>query len=128
MPPVYTIRRSGIRLPHILFVIRFAILALAVCVSGLPARAQTETAEVLGTVRDTTGASVTGAAVTLTNVSTGVKADTTTNADGDYDFLNVAIGDYEVGVEHAGFSKVTTDVRVEVEARQRVDFSLKSAP
>ncbi len=125
MPPVYTIRRSGIRLPHILFVIRFAILALAVCVSGLPARAQTETAEVLGTVRDTTGASVTGAAVTLTNVSTGVKADTTTNADGDYDFLNVAIGDYEVGVEHAGFSKVTTDVRVEVEARQRVDFSLK---
>lgn len=120
-----TNNKNGNRSPHILLVIRFAALALAMCFLGLRAQAQTETAEVLGTVHDTTGASVADAAVTLTNLGTGIKADTSTNGDGDYDFLNVPIGEYEVAVEHAGFEKVTADIHLEVGARQRADFALK---
>ena len=118
-------RRSEIRFSRFLLLIRFAVLALAVGVFGAPAHAQSETAEVLGTVHDASGATVADATVTLTNTGTGIAGKTTTNSDGDYDFLNVAVGQYEVAVEHSGFSKVTTDVRVEVGARQRVDFALK---
>jgi len=111
--------------PNILIVMQFAILALAPSVAGLPAHAQSETAEVLGTVRDTSGALVTSATVTLANQGTGIQAKTTTDDKGDYDFLNVAVGEYQVAVEHAGFSKFTTDVSVDVDSRQRVDAALQ---
>jgi hypothetical protein len=105
--------------------IRFTILALAFCAAGLPAHGQSETAEVLGTVKDATGATVSGADVTLANQGTGIQAKTTTDDKGDYDFLNVAVGEYQVAVGHAGFSKFTTDVRVDVDSRQRVDVALQ---
>ena len=83
--------------------------------------AQFETSEVLGTVRDATGGVVSKATVTLTNQGTGIETKTTTDDTGDYDFLNVQVGLYNLRVEKPGFSKFTTDVRVDVEARQRVD-------
>ncbi len=87
--------------------------------------AQFETSEVLGTVHDPSNALVAGATVTLTNKGTGISATTTSDSDGDYDFLNVKVGDYTVSVEAAGFSKFDTDVRVDVEVRQRVDAALQ---
>jgi hypothetical protein len=88
--------------------------------------AQFETAEVLGTVRDPTGGAILKANVTLTNLDTGIQANTTTDENGNYDFFNVKVGRYSILVEHAGFSKfTTTDVNVNVGARQRVDVAMK---
>ena len=88
--------------------------------------AQFETAEVLGTVRDASGAAVPKATVTLTNQETAIKVQTSTDDNGNYDFFNVKVGRYAVIVEHAGFSKfTTTDVAVNVGARQRVDVSMQ---
>src|SRR5579871_1337503 len=87
--------------------------------------AQFETAEVLGTVRDPSGGAIPQANVTLVNMDTGISAKTTTDENGNYDFFNVRVGRYSVVVEHSGFNKfTTTNVAVNVNARQRVDVTM----
>ena len=88
--------------------------------------AQFETAEVLGTVRDASGAGVPKVSVTLTNQDTGIQMKTSTGEDGTYDFFNVKVGRYTLDFEHTGFSKTTTqNVVVDVNARQRVDVTMQ---
>jgi hypothetical protein len=104
---------------------RSAILVLALGATVSLAYAQFETSEVLGTVRDPSRSVVVKATVTLTNQETGIVTGTETDGNGNYDFLNVKVGRYTVTVEHAGFSKfTTTDLAVDVTARQRVDANL----
>src|ERR1051326_2631283 len=87
--------------------------------------AQFETATVLGTVRDSTGAVIVGGKVTLENVKTGVTSVAQTNEAGNFDFVNVQIGVYRVRAEASGFkSSITEDFTVAVSARQRVDLNL----
>ena len=62
------------------------------CVSSLPVHAQFDTAVVLGTVRDGSGAVVPGATITLKSVDTGITAETQTDENGNYQFFNVRIG------------------------------------
>ena len=104
---------------------RLVPLLLAVCATASLGFAQVGTSEVLGTVRDQSHSAVPKASVTLTSVETGIYAKTTTDTNGEYDFLNVKVGHYTVMVESAGFSKATADVSVDVEARQRVDISMQ---
>lgn len=99
----------------------FALIAFFVA----PVFAQFDTAEVLGTVRDKTGAVVPKAALTLLNIDTGIVAKTSADDSGNYTFSNVKIGRYKLTAEAKGFSnQAVSDVRVEVGARQRVDFAL----
>ena len=66
-----------------------------------------------------------GAKVTLTNTQTGVTHETTSDANGNYEFFTVRIGTYVVTAEKAGFSIALVDnVQVTVGARQRVDLSM----
>ena len=104
-----------------------ACVLLLACLAA-PARAQFDTAVVLGTVRDDSGGVVPGVAVTLRNTETGITALTHSDDNGNYQFLNVRIGRYEVSAEQQGFSKaVATDIGVAVNARQRVDLTLQVA-
>jgi hypothetical protein len=97
-----------------------AVLALpAICL------AQFETATVLGTVKDPTGAVIVSSKVTLENVRTGVATAGQTNDAGNFEFINVAIGSYRVRAEATGFKTGLTDqFEVTVSARQRVDLTL----
>ncbi len=89
------------------------------------ARAQFETASVVGTVRDQSGAPMPGARVTLTNTATGVSLTRATSADGNYEFVTVKAGVYVVTAEMPGFSMALTEnVQVQVGARMRVDLQL----
>src|ERR1044072_5615744 len=100
-------------------------LAILFLVSS-SAFAQFDSATVLGTVRDPSGAVVAGARITLRNVNTGVAAGGKTDAAGNYEFLTVKIGDYRVDAEAPGFRPVSTDTfNVSVNARQRVDLKLE---
>jgi hypothetical protein len=104
-----------------------ALLAVMVAALLLPgaALAQFDTATVLGAIKDSSGAVVPGATVTLKNVATGITANAVTDADGSYQFLNVKIGTYTVRAELQGFSAAEAkDVAVTVGARQRVDLTL----
>ena len=93
---------------------------------ALPALAQFDTAEVLGTVKDKSEAVLANATVSLSNQNTGSKATTTTDGNGNYTFVNVKIGTYNVSAESTGFSKgEARNITVNVNARQRVDLTLQ---
>ena len=87
--------------------------------------AQFETATVLGTVKDSTGAVIAGGKITLESVDTGVLKTAQANETGNFEFINVAIGTYHVKAEANGFKTAVTDnFTVTVSARQRVDIIL----
>jgi hypothetical protein len=100
-----------------------------VCISALlcgPLNAQNSYGSAVGTITDNSGAVVIGATVTLTNVDTGDKRTVTTNASGDYLFVNLPPGNYRVDVENTGFKHFTrTNVLVLVQGSTRVDASLE---
>ena len=101
------------------------LIALAALLCATPSFAQFETATVVGTVRDSSGAVVADARVTLTNRDTGVTAERMTDANGNYEFFTVRIGRYLVSAEKTGFSiALVDDVQVTVGARQRVDLAM----
>jgi hypothetical protein len=107
----------------IIFVWAAMILALMCAGSG---SAQTFRGSIAGTVTDTTGASVTGATVTIHNAATGVDRITQTGIDGGYLVPELQVGSYNVTVEFGGFQKsVTTNVTVDVATEKRVDVTLK---
>src|SRR5882757_993592 len=113
-------------LKGLLMRLRFTALYLVCFLVPSVLFGQFESAEVLGTVKDPTGAPVPKAVVTLTGQDTGIETKVTTDDSGNYDFFNVKVGLYKIAVEHEGFSKFTTsDVRVSVNARQRVDVDLQ---
>lgn len=88
--------------------------------------AQQGTSTVRGTVADPQGNVVSGAAVTLTNLGTGATRTTTTTDAGVYAFDFLAIGDYKVEVEAAGFKKgAVTDIHALVAKSTTVDITLE---
>ncbi len=102
------------------------LLALTCLLVPRLASAQFDAATVLGTVADATGGVVPGATVTLRNVETGITATTVSDGSGNFQFLNVRIGTYNVRAELQGFSAaVAENVTVTVNARQRVDLTMK---
>ena len=103
----------------------FALATLAL-LTFTPAYAQFDSASVLGTVRDSSGASLPGAKVTLENVKTGIQQNTNTDNSGNFQILNVPIGTYRLSGEAQGFKKaVAAEFTVTVNARQRVDLTLQ---
>jgi hypothetical protein len=91
-----------------------------------PAFGQGTAQSVQGLVTDTSGGIVPGATVTLTNVGTSVARTTTTNEAGNYSFIAVQVGNYELKVEMTGFKTETVkNIRVETEAQVRQDFKLQ---
>ncbi|MGB6385801.1 MAG: carboxypeptidase regulatory-like domain-containing protein [Terriglobales bacterium] len=104
------------------------IFCVAVCLalSSAGAKAQQATALIAGTVKDASGALVTGAKVTLKNSDTNIARSATTNKDGDYLFTLVPIGAYELTVEHQGFDKyVHKGITLEINQNARLDVSLQ---
>ena len=92
----------------------------------VPCSAQFDAADVLGSIRDGSGAAVPGASVTLHNIATGIDATSATNQNGEYTFVNVKAGTYSVAAEAKGFSRaLAPSVTIAVGARQRVDLGLQ---
>ena len=89
--------------------------------------AQTFRGTILGTVTDSSGAAVAGAAVAVKNVNTGLSRTVTTSEDGTYSVPELPIGTYIVSVEKAGFKQgVVTGLQVEVSTERRADVTLQT--
>ncbi|HXC42006.1 MAG TPA: carboxypeptidase-like regulatory domain-containing protein, partial [Candidatus Dormibacteraeota bacterium] len=81
---------------------------------------------IAGSVTDTSGASITDATVTLTNLGTQEKRTQSSGADGLYTFVNLFPGQYRVDVEKQGFKHFTqTAITVDVQQSTRVDAALQ---
>ncbi len=100
-----------------------AVLALLAMADT--ARAQTATGQITGTVKDTTGAVVPGASVTVHSDLTGLTRTGATNPSGDYSFPLLPTGVYSVSAELTGFSVAKqSGIRLNVDQVARIDLTL----
>jgi len=89
-------------------------------------QAQSNAADLQGTVKDSTGAVVANATVTARNPATNVSKNATTNDEGFYRIINLPPGDYEVTVEASSFKKpVIPKVTVTVGQRAELNVALE---
>jgi len=111
---------SGTRwLKPILCSVVFSLTAVVV-------QAQNSQGTILGHVQEATGAALAGVKVTATNVGTNVATHFTTNSTGDYVFVNMIPGTYQVTVEANGFkTDVSANLILEIDQTLRQNFTLQ---
>lgn len=94
----------------------------------MPALAQSTFGEIRGTITDQTTSVVVDAKVTATNKDTAEKRQSSSDASGNYSFVNLVAGTYEIQVDKAGFAPAKTDnVRLRARDIARVDSTLAIA-
>jgi hypothetical protein len=80
----------------------------------------------VGNVKDPSDAAVEGATVTLTSIDTRQSRETTTSAEGAFDFATLPPGNYELRVSRPGFNTATeTGIVVAANNIMRLDLKLK---
>src|SRR5690242_16405639 len=104
---------------------RIFALLLLVCVPFLYAHAQA-TAQISGTVLDSSGAAIAGAQVQITNTGTNATRSTQSSADGTYSFPNLSIGPYKLEVSKSGFTTyVQSGIVLQVGTNPTVNVTLQ---
>ena len=84
---------------------RFFTLLSVLAVALTSAYAQTTTGDILGTVRDSSGAVVADAKITVRNLETNISHETTTTPEGSFRVPLLPSGSYELTVEKQGFAR-----------------------
>jgi hypothetical protein len=106
------------------FIRRFFVLC-AVCVFTLHLQAQFETGSIVGTIRDSSGAVLSGASVRVANLDTGIAVTRVTDENGNYEVVPVRVGHYSILVSKEGFADAKAEnIGVVIASRQRVDLML----
>jgi hypothetical protein len=86
---------------------------------------QQESAMIVGTVTDSSGAVIPNAKVTVSNIDKGITRELTSNSAGAYSAPSIPIGNYTVTAEAPGFQKLTrSGITLQVGQAQRVDMQL----
>jgi hypothetical protein len=108
--------------------VRRSIVCLAVLLilAAIPVAAQLPTGTILGNVKDSSGASIPGATVTVRNTDTNLTKTATTEQDGSYRFPELAVGHYEMKAEAAGFrTENRTGLTLEITQQGVINFALQ---
>ena len=101
------------------------LVAVALVALAVPAHAQFDSGQISGFVRDSQGAAVPGATVTVTDESTKRVRTYTTDASGYYTAPALPPGKYQVAVELSGFRKyVKTGITLDAAAKATADAVL----
>jgi hypothetical protein len=97
---------------------------LFICLS-ISAIAQTFRGGIQGTVTDSSGAAVVGAAITVKSADTGLVRTVATNDEGDFLVSELPLGAYSVTASKSGFgTKVLNGINVAVSSNVRADVQL----
>jgi hypothetical protein len=105
----------------------FAVLLFALVSFTSMAHGQADQGAITGLVTDSTGASVPGADVTVTATATGLVLHSKTDANGNYVFSPLKIGNYKVAATASGFSTTTQEnIDVQVQERATANIQLKT--
>jgi len=83
------------------------IFVLGMLIAAPFAGAQSTGGRIRGTVMDPSGGAVVGATVTLINEATHATRDVQSGANGEYIFIEVPVGSYEIDAASQGFKKYT---------------------
>jgi hypothetical protein len=102
------------------------LLAALATFCGSRASGQDATGRITGIIYDPSGAVITDAHVTVTNVATHISRETTSDATGFYQVLALPIGSYTVSVEHQGFRSATTaESKLEINQTLKIDIKME---
>src|SRR6266513_4987076 len=112
---------------HQLQFLRVVFVAIAIFfgLTGI-AVAQEITGSIVGTVKDSNGAAVAGATVTVTDSGTKLVVRTVqTNDEGQFTARHLSVTKYDVAVEATNFKKhIETNVQIDVGKRRTLDITL----
>jgi hypothetical protein len=101
-------------------------IALGLLVAGAQLFAQVTTGTILGYVRDSTGAAVPRATISVKETSKGTSVEYQTNEDGAYTAPFLSPGTYQITVQKAGFKpQASKPFELQVDQRARIDFDLQ---
>ena len=102
-----------------------AVVALLLSIGCAQVYAQYDNGSLVGAIKDSTGAPIPGASVTITNVATSIAITTKTNATGEYTAPELKVGTYNVSATAAGFGDASAkNVAISVGGRQDIDLTL----
>src|SRR3989338_591391 len=105
---------------------RAFFLFLLIGVRGIPSLAQGTTAEIVGTVKDPSGAVLPGVTLTITHRASGQQRSLTTDNSGEYAVPRLPVGEYAVKAELPNFkTQVREGIVLQVAARVRLDLTLE---
>src|SRR5215470_12950269 len=111
---------------YIRAVLRLLYSCLILSLLSVSARAQYENGSLVGTIHDTSGATVTGAALTVTNTATGIESKVVSDGSGNWEIPSLRVGVYRVTASMAGFNTAVADnIALSVGSRQRIDLTLQ---
>ncbi|HEY2467705.1 MAG TPA: TonB-dependent receptor [Terracidiphilus sp.] len=101
------------------------VVGLLTVFCAISARAQYEDGSLTGTIHDATGAVLSNATVSVTNLNTGIVTKVMTNGSGDYVVPSLRVGAYGVKAEASGFAAAEAqNIQIAVGGRQRIDLTL----
>jgi hypothetical protein len=107
-------------------IVSLLFLAPAILLAAPFAGAQSTGGRIRGTVSDPSGASVAAATVTLLNEATHSAHEMQTSASGEYLFIEVPVGSYEIDVIQTGFKKfVRKGIALDLNEVISVDIALQ---
>ncbi|MEM1202228.1 MAG: carboxypeptidase regulatory-like domain-containing protein [Acidobacteriota bacterium] len=102
------------------------IALLVLWIAASPALAQRTSASLRGTITDPSGGILPGVTVTLTGTETGLIRSVLTNAQGNFSFSDVPVGDYELEASLDGFKTATVRaIELNVADTRRIDVPLE---
>ena len=103
-----------------------SLLSLFVLLASIATFGQVTTTTMVGTVTDSSGATVPGAQVTVTNTGTNLTRTAQTNSQGEYRLEFLPVGDYSVAISATGFKKVVRNgVALRADEPARIDAQLQ---
>jgi Carboxypeptidase regulatory-like domain len=107
-------------------ILSLSFCALAAVIAVPSAGAQSTGGRIRGTISDPSGASVAAATVSLVNEATHTTRDVQSGASGEYIFVEVPVGNYEIDVTQAGFKKyVRKGIALDLNEVISVDITLQ---
>ncbi|WP_158749244.1 TonB-dependent receptor [Acidobacterium sp. S8] len=111
------------RTQKLAFYAGFIVVALMALIQGRAGLAQVDQGSIAGVIQDASGAVVPNAAVTVTNVDTGLSFQTKSNGSGTYVVTPLKIGNYTITATAEGF-QTTARENVHVDAQQKLGVNL----
>jgi hypothetical protein len=103
----------------------FALFLMLAMSAMAMAQSEATTGRITGTVKDSQGAAVPNASVTVSNAANGFSQTMTTNENGEFNAVQLRPGDYTVEVTATGFGKSTqTGYHVEVGSALTANIAL----
>jgi hypothetical protein len=103
----------------------FAVVLFCLMLPRLSA--QTDTGTIVGTVTDSTGAMIPGAAISATNTQNGLKFTAVSDNAGEFRIMAVPRGDYRVQISAKGFQSQSATVTITITTTQNLPFKLSAS-